>query len=484
MGSRPIQVGDFALVDNQPYLIQEIAPEGIYISSKEEPARLILNGNQWQVDRYQEPHTVTFQKESIDLYSSLPPELILEIALSLTLEEIQNLCMTSNKFNHAICENEYFWRRKYLQDYREEPSFEVESWKDLYLGYNVYAFGWNDFGELGLGDRQDRIVPTLIPNIKAQQVAAEGRHSLILDFEGNVYAFGENYFGELGLGDRVDRFAPTLIPNIKAQQVVVGRKYSMILDFNGNVYAFGINNSGQLGLGDTFNRVVPTMIPNIKAQQIAAGGDHSFILNLEENGSDPSSGRVFAFGDNFYGELGLGDRLNRFVPTLIPNLRARQVTAGDYHSFILDPKGTVYAFGSNSDGELGLGDLLNRDVPILMPNIKAQQIAAGASHSLILDPEGNVYAFGDNDDGQLGLVDRQDRAKPSLVPNIKAHQVAAGQGSFIIDLEGNIYAFGSNGSGQLGLGSNGHIKVPTMIPNIKARQVAAGDMHSLILGRK
>jgi alpha-tubulin suppressor-like RCC1 family protein len=230
----------------------------------------------------------------------------------------------------------------------------------------------------------------------------------------------------LGLGDYQNRNVPTLIPNIKAKQIAVGLNHSLILDLKGNVYAFGFN-VGQLGLGDNQDRNVPTMIPNIKASQIAAGENHSLLIDLESKVSDPSStggrvsdpssgrvsapssgrvsdpssGRVYAFGFNDVGQLGLGDNQNRYVPTVIPNIKARQVAAGSGYSLLIeslaggrvsDPSsGRVYAFGSNHFGQLGLGDNQNRNVPTLIPNIKAKQVAAGENHSLILALEGNIF---------------------------------------------------------------------------------------------
>jgi alpha-tubulin suppressor-like RCC1 family protein len=83
-------------------------------------------------------------------------------------------------------------------------------------------------------DNQDRNVPTLIPNIKASQIAAGLGHSFIIDLENNVYAFGFNDVGQLGLGDIEKRYVPTLIPNIKAKQVAAGSGYSFIIGFRTN----------------------------------------------------------------------------------------------------------------------------------------------------------------------------------------------------------------------------------------------------------
>jgi alpha-tubulin suppressor-like RCC1 family protein len=503
-------------VNNYPFLIRGITPEGIYISTEEIPtfmSLLVPMGDQlnsvqlghttkWQVYQYQVPHSVTFDAVPVDFYSTLPPEIIFKTTLPLDSKEIQALCLTSHRFNAVICENEYFWKRKFIYDYRFEPSFEVTSWKELYLGYGVYAFGSNLEGELGLGHTLDKFIPTQIPGAKAKYVAAGLYNSLILDLTGHVFAFGSNIMGQSGLGDARNQTVPTLIPNIRVQEIATEGYHSIILDLAGRVFVFGNNARGQLGLGDLKNRYEPTLVPNIMGQQVATGQDHSLII--DSTGKvydppagrvydppagrvcDPPAGRVFAFGDNKYGQLGLGDYQNRLDPTSISNIKAQQVAAGDYHSLILDTTGgRVFAFGDNEYGQLGLGHIDGRFAPTMIPNIKAQQIAAGNIHSFIIDLEGNVYAFGSNEEGQLGLGDYQDRHYPTMIPNIKARKVSAGIGhSLIIDLEGNVYAFGNNEDGQLGLGhiDEQNLPVPSLIPGIKAHQVAAGFTHSLIVG--
>jgi hypothetical protein len=126
---------------------------------------------------------------------------------------------------------------------------------------------------LGLGDRTDRLRPILIPNLPPiKSISAGGSHSLLLDEQGRIYSFGWNVWGELGLGDRIQRLIPTLISRFQDLELPPRIKnlsagtYSLISDEEGMVYAFGNNDDGQLGLGDRINRVIPTLVPNIKAK--------------------------------------------------------------------------------------------------------------------------------------------------------------------------------------------------------------------------
>ena len=113
------------------------------------------------------------------------------------------------------------------------------------------------YGELGLGliSNPDSVfiinTPTQISGIKAKAVSCGYSHTIIIDLNNNVWAFGQNHRGQLGLGDNQNRNIPVQIPDIKAKAVSCGEHHTMIIDLNNNVWAFGYNHVGQLGLGDT-----------------------------------------------------------------------------------------------------------------------------------------------------------------------------------------------------------------------------------------
>ncbi len=116
------------------------------------------------------------------------------------------------------------------------------------------------------------------------------------------------------------------------------------------------------------------------------------------------SGTVWAFGDNFYGELGNGSTTNSSVPvqTLTLTNVVTVATGGD-QSLALRTDGTVVAWGLNQDAELGDGTTTNRTSPVQVSNLTGVvAIAAGGYHSLALKSDGTVWAWGLNDYGELG----------------------------------------------------------------------------------
>ncbi|MDZ7815312.1 MAG: hypothetical protein U5N86_04675 [Planctomycetota bacterium] len=94
-------------------------------------------------------------------------------------------------------------------------------------------------------------------------LAAGSAHSLALFSDGSVYAWGDNAEGQLGLGYEVDRDTPTLVGAFSDKDVIslaAGAAHSLALCSDGSVYAWGYNDDGQLGLGDDVDRDIPTLV--------------------------------------------------------------------------------------------------------------------------------------------------------------------------------------------------------------------------------
>eukprot|EP01080_Neovahlkampfia_damariscottae_P008159 gene8159-12619_t len=154
-------------------------------------------------------------------------------------------------------------------------------------------------------------------------------------------------------------------------------------------------------LGDTIDRNYP----------VALDSQYNDIL-LKYN-------QVYSFGDGSYGKLGVGNTDQHNSPHLIPgHTDIIMVSAGVYHSLILNEKGYVFAFGSNSHGKLGIGSTTDRWTPTLVVenNGNIKKISSGGEHSGMLTNDGKVYFFGDNNNRQLGIGDT---STDSLVPNLE-----------------------------------------------------------------
>ena len=260
--------------------------------------------------------------------------------------------------------------------------------------------------------------------------------SLAVGSDGNAYAWGDNKYGELGDGKPDNgmtnwRTTPVMVEkpsdapaDFTYVQVSSGRLYSLALGSDGNAYAWGWNPYGQLGDGTTTPRITPGRVskpantpPDFTYVQVSTGQYHSLAL-----GSD---GNAYAWGSNYYGQLGDGTTIKQNTPVRVripvgapTDFAYVQVSAGGNHSLAVGSDGYAYAWGWNgNDGQLGnntsdTSETKVNPVPVRVrdPNsptdenksLKAVQVSAGWEHSLALGSDGNAYAWGWNSGRQLG----------------------------------------------------------------------------------
>jgi alpha-tubulin suppressor-like RCC1 family protein len=302
-------------------------------------------------------------------------------------------------------------------------------------------------------------------------VAAGGRHTLAVTRAGELLAWGYNFDGQLGDGTTTGRGTPVrvILPGgAKAVAVAAGSSHSLAVTTTGMVYAWGSNEYGQLGDGTTTDRHSPVAVKlPAGAKVIAVGACYNYSVALT------SAGRVLAWGHNRSGQLGDGNRRNSDVPVRV-KLPARvtvtAIAAGGYQGLALTSAGTVLAWGDGGNGQLGNGGTHSSDVPVLVKlpaGTKVTRIGAGSLFSLALTSSGRVLAWGYNAFGQLGDGTTRSRDIPVGVRLPARTRVIAisGGGGFGLALTaaGRILAWGHNVYGQLGDGTTRSSDIPVRV---------------------
>ena len=277
----------------------------------------------------------------------------------------------------------------------------------------------------------------------------------------SVFAWGDNRYGELGLGTSArstnlpleNQCSAQLLKDISWQnlgalgivKLFSGFDHSAGITGEGDLYMWGRNEQGQLGLGtgglngqENFTSFfAPVRVPmqaaggaKIKVLDVALGYEHTAVV--------AEFGRVYTFGSNRYGQLGVGDfELPRSSVPLLVDLGAEAIStisAGTAHTLALSMGGAVYSWGANQEGQLGLGGCKSRggagdpnclqpryapnQVRVmregrLLPPIRAvaagghsasgQNATVGSGFSLAVSKTGALYSWGDNFFGQLGV---------------------------------------------------------------------------------
>ncbi|SBW20036.1 chromosome condensation regulator RCC1 [Candidatus Protofrankia californiensis] len=151
----------------------------------------------------------------------------------------------------------------------------------------VRAWGANDFGQLGDGTTADSSVPVQVVGLEqVTAIAAGGSPSpydpqaYALRRDGTVWAWGGNNFGQLGDGTTTDRTTPVQVVGLnQVTAIASGFSSGYALRRNGTVWAWGGNNFGQLGDGTTTDRTTPVQVVGLdQVTAIAAGSDSGYAL--------------------------------------------------------------------------------------------------------------------------------------------------------------------------------------------------------------
>ncbi|RLN96461.1 hypothetical protein BBJ28_00010026, partial [Nothophytophthora sp. Chile5] len=234
----------------------------------------------------------------------------------------------------------------------------------------LLTFGMNDCGQLGLDHTQHQHTPQLVDALASQvvtKVACGLYHTVAITAGGEVYAFGKNDYGQLGVGHVRNVKMPTLVKasigesDEKIVAVSCGYYHTVTISERGKLVTWGRNDYGQLGIGSKDHKNSAQYVPlplSSKIKAASCGCYHTLILL--------SNGRVMVFGRNNKGQLGAGSRTlpSADLPLPVPsnslaNDEVVRVAAGFYSSYILTGRS-----GENPDPNGVTGDASQaKDLP-------------------------------------------------------------------------------------------------------------------------
>ncbi|KAM6945675.1 retinitis pigmentosa GTPase regulator b [Aplochiton taeniatus] len=328
------------------------------------------------------------------------------------------------------------------------------------------------------------------------KIACGDEHTALITENGKLFMFGSNNWGQLGLGSKATVNKPTCVKALKSEKVQLvacGRNHTIVYTSRGNVYATGGNNEGQLGLGDCEERTTFQLVEFFSShgpiKMLAAGSNTSAALT--------ESGKLFMWGDNTEGQIGLGKASNSSTPQeVIVGQSVAWVSCGYYHSAFVTAGGGLYTFGESDSGKLGLGtdQMAGHRVPQRVKSVteRVKQVACGGGHTVALT-EDDVLTFGLGQFGQLGHGTFSFEARlPQPVDHFRkgrVRHVACGENhTAVITEAGLLYTFGDGRHGKLGLGEENFTNQfkPTLCPrflNYNVQDVTCGGCHMLVLAR-
>lgn len=260
---------------------------------------------------------------------------------------------------------------------------------------------------------------------------------------------------------------------------------------DGDLFCAGNNSVGQLGLGDTTDRYNLVKIPGL-GPDATHNGQTCRIACFHYNTCTGTSmlnnqcyaidehGRLFVWGYNGNGALGIGNTTNQTYPQLVSVNNVVQVSAGYQNALLVDNTGEMYYTGANTNG-VGAGSSPNSFTTTSQTNVYACHMSANYYYSggwvfrataYYLANNGDMYGIGRNNSGSIGngtTTDLSGWTKTSGATKF-AEFAPFGAGDYrgmgaIGGTPGNpndtLYVWGYNGNGQLGIGTTTSQTSPT-----------------------
>jgi hypothetical protein len=251
-------------------------------------------------------------------------------------------------------------------------------------GGNVLAATRSDSGALADAD------------VRVVFVACGYAHTVALTSDGGVIVFGSNGYGQLGAGNNVRqptpaRLACAALVGVRIVGCAAGSFFTQLVSDDGRVFAMGENNYGQLGTGDTTTVNTPTEIDaahfgGAPVAAVACGADHSMAITRGE-------GKLYCWGEGEYGRTGLGHTDDVTTPQAVVgaliDARVVRIAAGWNHSCALAEDGRVLSFGNcvgiPAAGRQGTPQLLQEGALAAGTTVCALATGYNATHAAFIE---------------------------------------------------------------------------------------------------
>lgn len=299
-------------------------------------------------------------------------------------------------------------------------------------GGDLYGWGKNQYGQLGLGHTNYMSTPAKVTNnVKCVAIGEYGAHTLILKNDGTVWSCGSNYSGELGNGERGTSANPNLykVPIENVDTIAVHQWVSAALKKDGTLWTWGYGK--YIGVGGSADITSPVKILS-DVKSIAIDQNYGFAIKNDNS--------LWAWGNGDY--IGAGDSKWQYLPVkILSDVRSVSVIATGgcavkndntlwswgysqripekimddvlqirSSGFAIKTDRKLYSWGSNDYGTLGNGTKTNtfvscdQAVCILDDVSKAISLvhAAGAMKN-----DGSVWTWGTNDNYALGYDNKE-----------------------------------------------------------------------------
>ncbi|MCL1874042.1 MAG: dockerin type I domain-containing protein, partial [Clostridiales bacterium] len=275
----------------------------------------------------------------------------------------------------------------------------------------LWTWGDNRYAKLGIGTYADNNYSPVQIGIDNDwaAIAPSGIHGIALKNDGSLWAWGDNRNGQLGIGQSGTQLSPVRVgADTDWAAIATGWVHNIALKKDGSLWAWGDNSYGQLGAGPMEQSDIPLRI-GTDTDWVAIEGGHYHTIALKSDGS------LWIWGLNNWGQLGDGrSELIRYFPgRLGEDNDWVEIAGGYFYSLALKSDGSLWAWGDNYVGQLGDGTSIDHFTPVQVSKGKDWvTIASNGDCSVALKSDGSLWNWGWNNWGQLGDGTTKNRRDP------------------------------------------------------------------------
>ena len=330
-------------------------------------------------------------------------------------------------------------------------------------GGTLWCWGYNGYGQLGLGNETDEKLPTQVgAGTTWATVSAGDTWACAIPSNGTLWCWGDNNYGQLGTGDTTNRLTPTQVGTAATWKAVsAGAGNTCAIQSDGTLWCWGDNSQGELGAGDTTNQLTPTQVGTATNWATISAG-------AEDPCATRTDGTLWCWGLNSNGQLGTGDTTNRLTPTQVGTATNWATVSADDSTCATRTDGTLWCWGAGSDGQLGTGNTSSALTPVQV-GIGATwaKVTAGQDFACATQQDGTLWCWGSNSNGQLGIGDQTTQATPTRVGTATNWNSVAASiyvSACATRTDHTLWCWGDGGDGQLGTDNTNSEPTPTEVP--------------------
>ena len=332
----------------------------------------------------------------------------------------------------------------------------------IQTGGTLWCWGYNGYGQLGLGNETTEQLPTRVgTGTTWASVSGGDTWACAIRTDGTLWCWGDNNYGQLGTGDKTNRLTPTQVGTAATWKAVsAGAGNTCAIRTGGTLWCWGDNSQGELGTGDTANQLTPT--------QVGTATDWATIsAGAEDPCATRTDGTLWCWGLNSNGQLGTGDTANRLTPTQVGTATNWATVSADDSTCATRTAGTLWCWGAGSDGQLGTGTTDNQLTPVQVGTATTwAKVTSGQDFACATQQDGTLWCWGANSSGELGIGNQTSTLIPARVGTATNwNSVAA---SIYVSVcatrtDHTLWCWGDGGDGQLGTGNTNSQLTPTQV---------------------